>query len=65
VKSVLKKYKEEINRGNEIHIVLLDYKLGDMTGDSVAWKINEYGKTKIILNSAYNVDDVLVRVRKR
>jgi CheY-like chemotaxis protein len=59
VKSVLKKYKEEINRGNEIHIVLLDYKLGDMTGDSVARKINEYGGTKIILNSAYNVDDVL------
>ena len=52
---------EEINRGNKIHLVLLDYKLGDMMGDSVARKIKEYSGTKIILISAYNVDDELVK----
>ena len=32
-----------------------------MLGDSVARKIKEYNGTKIILNSEYNVDDVLVK----
>ena len=57
----IEKYIEEINRGNKIHLVLLDYKLGDMMGDSVARKIKEYSGTKIILISAYNVDDELVK----
>jgi DNA-binding response OmpR family regulator len=30
------KYIEEKNRGNEVHLILLDYKLGDMLGDSWA-----------------------------
>ena len=55
------KYIEEINRGNKIHLVLLDYKLCDIMGDSVARKIKEYGGTKIILISAFNIDGVLVK----
>ncbi len=35
--------------------------LGGMLGDSVARNIKEFNETKIILNSAYNVDDVLKR----
>ena len=57
----IERYIEEINRGNKIHLILLDYKLDDMMGDSVARKINEYSGTKIILNSAYNVDNELIR----
>ena len=57
----VEKYIEEINRGNKIHLVLLDYKLYGMMGDSVARKLKEYGETKIILISAYNIDDVLVK----
>ena len=57
----VEKYIEEINRGNKIHLVLLDYKLHGMMGDSVARKLKEYGETKIILISAYNIDDVLVK----
>jgi CheY-like chemotaxis protein len=57
----IEKYIEETNRGNKISLILLDYKLGGMRGDSVARKINEHNGTKIILNSAYNVDDVLVK----
>ena len=55
------KYIEEINRGNKINLVLLDYRLCDIMGDSVARKIKEYGKTKIILISAFNIDGVLVK----
>lgn len=57
----VEKYIEEIDRGNKIDLVLLDYRLYDMMGDSVARKIKEYSETKIILISAYNVDDKLVK----
>jgi CheY-like chemotaxis protein len=57
----IERYIEETNRGNKISLILLDYKLGSMWGDSVARKIKEYNGTKIILNSAYNVDYVLVK----
>ncbi|MPZ06985.1 MAG: response regulator [Nitrososphaeraceae archaeon] len=57
----IEKYIEETNRGNKISLILLDYKLEGMWGDSVARKIKECNETKIILNSAYNVDDVLIR----
>ena len=55
------RFIEETNRGNKIHLMLLDYKMGGILGDSVARKIKEYPGTKIILNSAYNVDDSLVK----
>jgi CheY-like chemotaxis protein len=35
--------------------------MGGMQGDSVARKIKEYNGTKIILISAYDVDDELVK----
>jgi CheY-like chemotaxis protein len=55
------KYIEEINRGNKIDLVLLDYKLCGIMGDSVARKIKQYNNgTKIILISAFNIDGVLV-----
>jgi CheY-like chemotaxis protein len=57
----INKYKEEKSRGNEIHLILLDYRLGSMYGDSVARKIKELNGTKIILISAYDLDDVLLK----
>ena len=56
----IKKYVEELKRGNKIHLILLDYRLSDMMGDFVARKIKEYSETKIILISAFNIDGVLV-----
>ena len=47
--------------GNTIHLILLDYRLGSMYGDTVARKIKEYNGTKIILICAYNLDDALVK----
>ena len=55
------KYIDEKNQGNKIHLILLDYRLGDMFGDSVVRKIKEYNGTKIILISAYDLDDSLVK----
>ena len=40
---------------------LVSLSLGGMLGDSVARNIKEFNETKIILNSAYNVDDALKR----
>ena len=56
----IKKYIEELKLGNKIHLILLDYRLSDMMGDSVARKIKQYNGTKIILISAFNIDGVLV-----
>ena len=55
------RYIDEKNQGNKIHLVLLDYRLGGMFGDSVARKIKEYNGTKIILISAYDLDGELVK----
>jgi response regulator RpfG family c-di-GMP phosphodiesterase len=60
-KNCIKKYIEEKNRGNKIHLILLDYRLGDMLGDAVAKKIKAYNGTKIILISAYDLDQALVK----
>ena len=57
----IEKYIEEIRRGNKIHLILLDYKLDDMFGDSVARTIKEYNGTKIILISAYDLDNTFVK----
>ena len=55
------KYLEEKNLGNKVHLILLDYRLGDMLGDSVARPIKQYNGTKIILIAAYDLDIALVK----
>ena len=55
------RFLEEKNRGNKIHLILLDFRLGDMFGDSVARTIKQYNGTKIILISAYDLDSALVK----
>jgi CheY-like chemotaxis protein len=55
------KYIDEKNQGNKIHLILLDYRLGGMFGDSVARKIKEYNGTRLILISTYDLDGELVK----
>ena len=55
------KFLEEKNRGNKVRLILLDYRLGDMTGDSVTRTIKQYNGTKVILISAYNLDSAFVK----
>ena len=57
----VEKFIEEKNQGKKIHLILLDYGLSDMRGDSVARKIKEHNGTKIILITAYDIDDVLLK----
>jgi CheY-like chemotaxis protein len=59
-KECVKRFIEEKERGNKIHLILLDYRLGDMLGDSVAKKIKEYDGTIIVLISAYDMDYILM-----
>ena len=55
------KFVEEKTQGNKVHLILLDYRLGDMLGYSVAKKIKAYNGTKIILISAYDLTNVVVK----
>ena len=57
----IRKFVDEKNRGNKIHLILLDYRLGDMLGDSVARTIKEHNGTKIILISAFDLDSTFVK----
>lgn len=60
----IKRYIKERKRHNKIHLLLLDYKIRDMPGDFIAHKINESDGTKIILISAYNMDDSILKKLK-
>jgi response regulator RpfG family c-di-GMP phosphodiesterase len=60
-KECIEKYIEEKHRGRKIHVLLLDYKLGDMLGDIVACKISELNGVKTLLISAYDLDQEMVK----
>jgi DNA-binding NtrC family response regulator len=57
----IERYIEEKHRGKRIHVLLLDYKLGDMLGDIVACKISELNGVKTLLISAYDLDQKMVK----
>jgi CheY-like chemotaxis protein len=57
----IKRFIEELKRGNKIHLLLLDYRFSDISGESVARKIKEHNNTKIIMITAYSLDDSLLK----
>ncbi len=59
-KDCLEKFLEEKHKGKKVDVLLLDYKLGDMTGDTVACKIHELNGVKTILISAYELEHATV-----
>lgn len=59
-KDCIERYIEEKHKGKQIHVLLLDYKLGDMLGDIVACKISELNGVKTLLISAYDLDQLMV-----
>ena len=59
-KECIDQYVREKHRGKSIHVLLLDYKLGDMLGDIVACKISELNGVKTLLISAYDLDQTMV-----
>ena len=56
----LEKFLEEKHKGKKVDVLLLDYKLGDMTGDTVACKIHELNGVKTILISAYELEQTMI-----
>lgn len=60
-KDCIERYIEEKHSGKKIHVLLLDYKLGDMLGDIVACKISELNGVKTLLISAYDLDQGMVK----
>lgn len=59
-KECIEKYLAEKAAGREIDLLLLDYKLGDMPGDEVARKIKKIGGTKILLITAFDLDQAII-----
>jgi response regulator RpfG family c-di-GMP phosphodiesterase len=48
------------NKNEEIDLLLLDYKLGDISGDIVARKVKEIDNIKILLITAFELDNQIV-----
>jgi CheY-like chemotaxis protein len=59
-KDCIEKFLEERQKGKKVDVLLLDYKLGDMLGDTVACKIHELNGVKTILISAYELERAMV-----
>ena len=53
----IREYLENKANGSPVDLLFLDYKLGDMLGDDVAKTIKKMNGIKIILISAYNLDE--------
>ena len=65
-KDCIQKYFEQKKvKGKKIDILLLDYRLGDMLGDTVAKKVKELNDVKIILLTAYELDEKIVEEIKQ
>jgi DNA-binding response OmpR family regulator len=55
-RACVEKYMEYTLHGKKIDVMLLDYKLGDSTGDDIACKIRDLDGTKVIMISAYDLE---------
>lgn len=57
----IRKYSEMKEKMVEITVILLDFRIGELTGDKVAREIKEINGAKIILISAYEIDHDLIQ----
>ena len=57
----IRKYSEMKEKMDEITVILLDFRIGEVTGDKVARDIKEINGAKIILISAYEIDHDLIQ----
>jgi response regulator RpfG family c-di-GMP phosphodiesterase len=59
-KSCIDTILDRKNKNEEIDLLLLDYKLGDISGDIVARKVQEIDDIKILLITAFELDNQIV-----
>ena len=57
----IRKYIEMKEKMGDITVILLDFRIGEMTGDKVARELKEINGAKIILISAYEIDHDLIQ----
>ena len=57
----IRKYIEMKEKMDDITVILLDFRIGEVTGDKVARDIKEINGAKIILISAYEIDHDLIQ----
>lgn len=57
----IRKYIEMKEKMGGITVILLDFRIGEVTGDKVAQDIKEINGAKIILISAYEIDHDLIQ----
>ena len=57
----IRKYIEMKEKMEDITVILLDFRIGEMTGDKVARNIKEINGAKIILISAYEIEPDLIQ----
>ena len=57
----IRKYIEMKEKRDVITLILLDFRIGEVTGDKVARDIKEINGAKIILISAYEIDHDLIQ----
>jgi two-component system KDP operon response regulator KdpE len=55
-RACVEKYMESTLRGKKVDIILLDYKLGDSTGDDIAYKIRGIDGARVIMITAYDLE---------
>ena len=59
-KSCIDTILDHKNKNEKIDLLLLDYKLGDISGDIVARKVKEIEDIKILLITAFELDNQIV-----
>ena len=57
----IRKYIETKEKTDDITVILLDFRIGEVTGDKVARDIKEINDAKIILISAYEINHDLIQ----
>ncbi len=60
----IQKYNEMKGKLENITVILLDFRIGNVTGDMIARDIKEINGAKIILISAYEIDHDLIQKLK-
>jgi CheY-like chemotaxis protein len=60
-KACIEKLLDRKNNNEKVDLLLLDYKLGDISGDVVARKIKDIEDTRILLITAFELDDKVIQ----